>query len=190
MTRQALLIIDVQKDYFHLGKCELVRPEEALIQINRLETLFLKRNLPILYIQHIKKNEDADFFAENSEGAELHPSLNLQKEALVITKHFPNSFLGTGLDDKLQALEVGQLVIAGMMTHMCVDSTVRAAKEKGYQPIVISDATATKDLFYKNQKIDASDVQLSFLAALQTFAVIDTAADFIRRSEAENSGAL
>lgn len=49
-----------------------------------------------------------------------------------------------------------------MMTHMCIDSTTRASKEYGYDPILISDATATKSLTFKNHEINAENVQLSF----------------------------
>jgi nicotinamidase-related amidase len=90
--KQALLIIDVQNDYFKDGKMELVNPEHALEKINQLEHYFNQNNLPIIYIQHINP-ASAGFFLENTLGVELHPKLLLSDSSLVVQKHFPNSFL-------------------------------------------------------------------------------------------------
>lgn len=76
----------------------------------------------------------------------------MQEQSIIIEKHFPNSFLETELLRTLEKLEIEQLVICGMMTQMCVDSTTRAAKELGFQPVLISDATATKDLIFEEKK--------------------------------------
>jgi len=78
-------------------------------------------------------------------------------------------------------MAVEQLVIIGMMTHMCVDSTTRASKELGYEPIVIADATATKSLAFNGREISAIDVQGAFLSALKNFAQVITAAEFLSR---------
>ena len=87
--KQALLIIDVQNDYFKDGKMELVNPEHALEKINQLEHYFNQNNLPIIYIQHIN-TASAGFFLENTLGVELHPKLLLSDSSLVVQKHFPN----------------------------------------------------------------------------------------------------
>lgn len=59
-----------------------------------------------------------------------------------------------------------------MMTQMCVDSTTRVARELGFQPILIEDGTASKDLYFGGKTVLAENVQLSFIAALQNFANI------------------
>ena len=81
-------------------------------------------------------------------------------------KHFPNSFRGTALQDKLDEANVKRLVIAGMMSHMCVDATTRAAFDLGYQCVVLADACATRELEFGHVKVPAAHVHASFMAAL------------------------
>ncbi|ENX18106.1 hypothetical protein F895_00174 [Acinetobacter sp. CIP 64.2] len=176
--KQALLIIDVQNDYFKNGKMELVNPERALQYTNQLENHFIRNNLPIIYIQHINP-ASASFFQENTIGVELHPQLKATDSSIIIEKHFPNSFLDTDLEKVLEQHQVEQLVITGMMTHVCIDSGTRAAKELGYQPIVIADATATRDLEYNGNTVKAADVQTAFLSALGFFATVQNTEDFL-----------
>ncbi|MCU4636572.1 MULTISPECIES: cysteine hydrolase family protein [Acinetobacter] len=179
--KQALLIIDVQNDYFKNGKMELVGPEQALEKIKQLEQYFSEKNLPIIYVQHINPPQ-ASFFQENTDGVLLHPELSTGSDSLIVIKHYPNSFLETDLDELLKTHQIEQLVITGMMTHMCIDSGTRAAKELGYQPILIADATATRNLSYDGKIVKAEDVQTAFLTALSTFANVQNTADFLGKS--------
>ena len=92
----------------------------------------------------------------------------------------PNSFLGTTLRDELTDLGVDELVIAGMMTSMCVDSTTRAAAELGYDVTVVHDACAAPDLEFGGTKVPGAAVHAAFLAALgDSFAVVGSSADVI-----------
>ncbi|KRL36563.1 cysteine hydrolase family protein [Liquorilactobacillus uvarum] len=179
--KQGLLVIDVQNDYFAKGKMELVQPEAALKKINQLEIYFSKHNLPIIYIQHINHKKSAAFFEANTAGAALHSDLKNDPSSIIIEKHFPNSFYRTNLETELHKLGVEQLVICGMMTHMCVDSTTRASTELQFHPLLISDATATKDLTINKKNIPAKDVQNAFLASLTTFATIQKTVDFVSK---------
>ncbi|HFX6224215.1 cysteine hydrolase family protein [Acinetobacter nosocomialis] len=179
--KQALLVIDVQNDYFKNGKMELVGPDQALDKIKQLEQYFIEKDLPIIYVQHINPPQ-ASFFQENTDGVLLHPELHVHNDSLVVTKHYPNSFLETNLEELLKAHQIDQLVITGMMTHMCIDSGTRAAKELGYQPILIADATATRDLSYAGKTVKAEDVQIAFLTALSTFANVLNTTDFLASS--------
>lgn len=139
----ALMIIDVQNDYFPQGKCELSQSEQALTATKRLLEHFRAKKLPIFYVQHISP-ESATFFLPNTKGVQLHKDIKPLCSENVIVKHMPNSFHETTLQEKLTALSIKKLVICGMMTHMCVDTTVRAAKDFGYYVTLISDACATK----------------------------------------------
>jgi len=177
--KQGLLVIDVQNDYFPNGKLALHQPEIALQRINQLEKHFLERNLPIIYIQHVKYSAGTTFFKNGTSGVELHPSLMNKSDSIVIEKHFPNSFYQTNLEMTLQNLEVQQLVICGMMTHMCIDSTTRASNELQFNPVLIQDATATKNLEINGHSTKASDVQNSFIAALSNFAEISSTKEFL-----------
>lgn len=178
--KQALLIIDIQNDYFPEGKNELHEADKALLKVNQLENSFLSEQKPIIYIQHIKHQLNADFFEAGTIGCELHPNLKLQEQSIIIEKHFPNSFLETELLETLKKIEIEQLVICGMMTQMCVDSTTRAAKELGFQPVLISDATATKDLILKTKKFGRKLFRLVFFQPYQNFAQVLTADQFLK----------
>ena len=180
--KQALLVIDVQNDYFKGGAMPLVNPEQALTHIHQLEQYFSAKELPIIYIQHINPSE-ARFFRVHTEGAALHSHLHLKENSIIIQKTRPNSFLNTSLEETLKQLGVEQLVITGMMTHMCIDSSTRAAAELGYQPILVADATATRDLQFAGQITAAAEVQIAFLAALSNFAKILNRQAFIEDTD-------
>ena len=91
----------------------------------------------------------------------------------MIIKRYPNSFLETELDEYLKSLQVDTLIVCGMMTHMCVDTTVRAAMDYGYQVRLVADACATMDLVLNGETIPAETVQKAFLAAMDgVFATV------------------
>ncbi|EMB9404200.1 cysteine hydrolase [Staphylococcus pseudintermedius] len=172
MTKHGLLVIDVQNDYFKGGKMALHQPDKALRNIQQLEQDFSAKHLPIIYIQHINTKPNPTFFEADTEGVVLHSELAVQPESIIIEKHFPNSFFQTELQETLQQHDIDTLVICGMMTHMCVDSTTRAASELGYNPILIHDATATKALSFTGLDVDASDVQHALIASLTNFSTV------------------
>lgn len=167
--RAGLLLIDIQNDYFDKGAMTLVNPEEACANAKRLLERFRAEKLPVIFIQHIAANPAATFFLPGTAGAEIHPSIQPVEGEKVIVKHFPNSFRDTDLMDYLRKSNITDLVICGMMTHMCVDATTRAAKDIGYNIIVIGDACATRNLEINGEVVCAKDVQNSFLAALNYF---------------------
>lgn len=171
----ALLLIDLQNDYFPGGTMELVGAEAAVTKAATLVQTFRRNTLPVIHVQHIAKRAGATFFLPGTSGAEIHPSVApAQGEPLVI-KHFPNSFRETTLHDLLRSLNVSKLVVAGMMTHMCVDTTVRAATDLGYQCHLAGDACATRDLQFAEERVSARDVQVSYLAALHgSFATVSS----------------
>lgn len=180
MSKTALLVIDVQNDYFPQGKMELFCAEQALKQVNRLEDSFIKNDQPIIYIQHIFNQENAPFFEAGTVGVELHSGLKTQSDSIVIEKHYPNSFFQTTLKAQLDQLGVEKLVICGMMTHMCVDATSRAAAELGYQPTIIAEATATRQLSYSDRTVQAEDVQTACLSAFQMFSEVASIDDYLK----------
>lgn len=87
----------------------------------------------------------------------------------VIIKHYPNSFRETDLLEYLKSHDVTEVVITGMMTHMCVDATTRAAKDFGFDCTVIGDACASKDQQLNGKTVKAAEVHAAFLAALAFF---------------------
>ena len=179
--KTALLIVDVQNDYFPQGKNVLVGSLEASIRINRLIDEFRKKNLEIIYIQHIAQSQTATFFLPGTDGVEIHRNVYPKEEDKLFVKHFPNSFRETGLDEYCKSIEIDTLVIVGMMTHMCIDTTVRAGFDLGYKIIVLSDCCATKDLEIGGVIIKAADVQPAYMAALNgTFAEVRTLGEYLK----------
>ncbi len=171
-----LLIIDIQNDYFPGGKMELEGSEEASQVASQVLAFFRQRQLPIVHIQHIAIRPGATFFLPGTPGAEIHASVKPLELETVIEKHYPNSFRETGLLAHLQQQAVEQLVIAGMMTHMCVDATTRAATDLGFDCRIAQDACATRALKLNDRLVSAADVHTAFLAALHgTYGQVMTA---------------
>ncbi|HCA10080.1 cysteine hydrolase family protein [Chryseobacterium sp.] len=166
MENTALLIIDIQNDYFPGGKMELAGAEPAANNAKKVLEYFRKNNLPVIHIKHIAVNEGAEFFLPDASGAEIHSSVSPKNDEKIIIKHFPNSFRETDLSEYLQKKGIKHLVITGMMTDVCVDSTVRAAFDLGFKNTVIGNATATRDRVLNGQVIKAAEVQRSFLAGM------------------------
>jgi len=163
---QALLIIDIQNDYFPGGAMELVGSPAAGAKAGMLLQAFRQKQLPLVHIQHVSTRPGATFFLPNTRGVEIHESVAPQAGETVLQKNFPNSFRGTPLLEHLRKLQITQLVVAGMMTQMCVDSTTRAAADLGFQCLLAHDACATKSLSFGGATVPAENVQAAFLAAL------------------------
>lgn len=163
---KALLIIDVQKDYFPGGKCELAGPLEALANIKKVLNSYREKNLPVIHIQHVNARPGATFFLPETEGVEIHEELTPINDEAVIIKHFPNSFHETGLLDVLKEKSIDELVVCGMMTHMCIDTTVRAAKDLSLPITLLYDACATKELTIMGKSVPAHTVHMSYMAGL------------------------
>lgn len=177
----ALLVIDIQNDYFPNGKMELTGPGAAAINAARLLSDFREKGAPIFHVQHITKDNAAHFFHPDTKGVEIHESVRPLDEELVIIKHMPNSFFNTNLHEELQKEGVTELVVCGMMTHMCIDSTVRAAVEHGYSCQVIEDACATTSLELGGKVIPAEQIHNSIMAALNgVFATVKKTAEFLK----------
>ena len=163
---QALLLIDIQNDYFPDGAMELVGSSEAGVQAARLLQVYRQKSLPVIHIQHISPQKGATFFLPNTKGAQIHESVTPVEGETVFQKNYPNSFRETRLLEHLHEHHVSQLVIAGMMTHMCIDTTTRAAADLGFQCVLAHDACATRALSFGGAAVFAENVQTAFLAAL------------------------
>lgn len=162
----ALLIVDIQNDYFPSGAMEVVGAEAAATQAAMLLASFREHTRPIVHIQHISTRPGATFFLPNTAGADIHESVRPALGEVVFQKHFPNSFRETPLLEHLRASGITQLVIAGMMTHMCIDTTTRAAADLGFKCFLAHDACATRGLSFNGVHVAADKVQIAYLAAL------------------------
>lgn len=177
---QALVLIDLQNDYFPGGRMELVRADAAVARAAEVLAAFRARSLPVIHVQHIAEEADATFFLPGTAGAELHPSVQPAAGEALVVKHFPNGFRETRLLDELRAVGATGLTFAGMMTHMCVDTTVRAASDLGYACELAQDACATTHLRFGDRTVDADDAQAAYLSALNDgFAAVRPAAAIV-----------
>jgi nicotinamidase-related amidase len=168
----ALLNIDIQKDYFPGGKYPLVNPLEAAKKAYLLLQCFREHGGHHVHIQHISREPDATFFLSGDRGTDIHDSVAHFEGEPIVYKHEPNSFLNTKLLELLKGWEIERVVICGMMTHMCVDATARAASDLGFQVILAEDACATRDLTYADTTIPAEHVHKAFLAALKSYGKV------------------
>jgi nicotinamidase-related amidase len=181
MKNQLLLLIDIQNDYFTGGKMELHNMKEASENAALLLSLFRNRNWPVVHVQHIALKADASFFVSGSIGAEIHSSVLPLQNELIVQKNYPNSFRNTNLLELLKAKEIDELVICGAMSHMCIDSTTRAACDLGFTVTLIHDACATRDITFNNQIIEAKKVQSAYMGALDgTFAKVISTSEYLK----------
>lgn len=163
MTEQVVVVIDIQRDYFPGGRHPLVGSEEAAARAGELLAAARERGGRIVHVRH----ESASGFLERGTGgADIHPAVAPREGETVVVKEHPNAFLDTGLEGVLGDPATTELVVAGMMTSMCVDATVRAASDAGYRVTVASDACAAPDLTHDGVRVNGSDVHTAFLAAL------------------------
>jgi len=165
----ALVIIDIQNDYFDNGSNTLSGSKEASKNARLILDDFRFKGLPVIHVQHLATRPTATFFLPGTIGSNIHDDVKPLENEKLIVKHYPNSFRETELLEYLRSIFVTDLVICGMMTHMCVDATIRAAKDFGFECTVIGDACATKDLEIGEHLVKAKDVQASFLAALNYY---------------------
>lgn len=163
---QALILIDIQNDYFPGGKMELVGMEAAASKARALLDKFRGKDAPIVHIQHFSTRPDASFFLPDTPGVEHHASVKPQPGETVVKKNFPSAFRDTGLAEQLRTRKIDHLVIVGAMSHMCIDASTRAAFDLGFHCTVIDDACATRDLVFKDEKVEAKKVHAAYMASL------------------------
>lgn len=179
--KQGLIIIDVQNDYFNGGAMELAGMDGAASHCKKLLELFRDRQAPIFHIQHIAAGEGSTFFIPGTKGCEIHESVTPLDGEPLVTKNYPSAFRETGLQDMLNRSGIEDIVICGAMTHMCIDTSTRAAFDLGYNCCVISDACATRNLVFDGHEITAVDVHAAFMSALSTpFAKVLSTEKFLK----------
>jgi nicotinamidase-related amidase len=178
--KSALILIDIQNDYFPGGAMELVGMSPAAAKARKLLAACRQARRPIFHVQHLALGPEATFFRPDTAGVEIHESVRpLPGEALV-RKHYPNAFRDTGLLEVLISAGVEAVIIAGAMSHMCIDATTRAAFDFGFKCTVIHDACATRDLTFEGRTIHAAQVHGAFMAALgMRYARVTALEDFL-----------
>jgi len=164
--KPALVLVDIQNDYFPGGNMELVDIDIASSNARLLLDQFRNKNLQTFHVQHTFQDDSAGFFLPNSDGSEIHGSVDPLPGETVIAKHFPNSFRETNLLLQLKEKEITDLVICGAMSHMCIEATTRAAADLGFKCVVAQDACATREVEFRGKTVSAIDVHNASMSAL------------------------
>jgi nicotinamidase-related amidase len=166
----ALVMIDLQNTYTRgVMALENVEPaiDEAAVLLDRARSA----GIPIVHVQH-DAGEGTPYDVRDEIGAVVDRVAPREGEHRIV-KNFPDSFVGTDLEEHLRSVGATNLVLAGFMTHMCVNSTARGAFNKGFAPSVVAAATATRALPGPDGTVPASALQSASLAALaDMFAVV------------------
>ena len=171
LAESTLVMIDCQNTYTR-GVMELEGVDAALDEAAALLDRARSAGIPIIHIQH-SDGPGSLYDIEGESGAIVARVAPREGEPVVV-KHYPNSFVKTDLDERLKAVNASNLVIAGFMTHMCVNSTARGAINVGSAPTVVAAATATRALpGLGDVPVSAAAMQAASLAAMaDLFAVV------------------
>lgn len=166
MTDKALIIVDIQNDYFPGGKWTVDKIETAAANAARLIADARAKGDRVIHVRHEFMSDSAPFFTPGSQGAQTHPSVAPIEGETVILKHNANSFRDTGLRQILDADGISEVTICGAMSQMCIDATTRAAADHGYAVTLIHDACGAKEVAFNGRAVPAEQVHAAFMAAL------------------------
>lgn len=164
MSKRAILVVDLQNEYWPEGNLPLVGIEAASANAARVMAHGRANGDLLVSIRH--EIPGGQIFAPGTKGAEINAAVLPQGDEPVITKNFPNSFRETGLKQLLDQHGVEVVIVIGAMSHMCVDATTRAANDLGYKTVTIHDACATRDLDFDGVVANAAQVHAALMAAL------------------------
>lgn len=146
--KKALLVIDLQNDYFPDGKFSLWNTEVTLNNIVRAIEAARAKGITVIHIQHIANPEMgiAPFFNQGTEGAKIHPRvLEAAPDAPIVVKEFADSFEKTNLEETLSGMEITDLLVCGMMTQNCVTHTAISKSAERYNVCILPDCCTTVD---------------------------------------------
>jgi len=180
MPKTALIIVDIQNDYFDGGDWPLHQVERVSDNAAGLLANARKRGHLVVHIRHENASSEAPFFRPGTAGAEIHVSVAPKTGEPVLTKARANSFHDTGLLDMLREAEIEALTICGAMSQMCIDATTRAASDFGFQVTVVEDACGAKEMAFGGVEVSAEQVHAAFMMPLAMgYATVVKTADVI-----------
>ncbi|CDM56212.1 MULTISPECIES: cysteine hydrolase family protein [Rhizobium] len=166
MHKRALIVVDIQNDYFPNGKWPLSGAETAADNAARIIAAARDAGELVIHIRHESVGENAAFFLAGSEGAQIHPKVLNRPGETVIVKNHVNSFRETDLKATLDRDGIEDVTVVGSMRHMCIDAVTRAASDFGYRVTVIHDACAMRDLEFNGTLVPAAQAHAAFMAGL------------------------
>lgn len=181
MSKHALIVIDIQNDYFPGGKWTLEGAERAADNAALIIAASRTKGDLVVHVRHEFESSDAPFFTPGSQGAKIHPKVAPQGNEPVVLKHKVNSFLNTNLKAVLDEHNINAVTVLGSMSHMCIDGFTRAAADLGYGVTVIHDACASRDLEFNGQTVPAAQVHAAYMASLAfAYAQVISTEDYLK----------
>jgi nicotinamidase-related amidase len=176
----ALVMIDIQNDYWRPPR----EPREAfLTTAAALLDFGREQGLVVIHVQHASRKPTSDTFVPGTSGFDIHEAVApLPHEARVV-KRTPGAFFDTDLDSRLRSAGVKELVICGMQTQKCCDTTTREASARGYWPLFVTDAVETFDLVGPTgERVDRDEVgRVTYATLANGFATVLPFDDLRRR---------
>jgi nicotinamidase-related amidase len=171
LARSTLVLIDCQNTYTR-GVMELDGVQAALDETATLLERARSAGIPIIHVQH--SDGPGSLYDIEGESGAIVAQVAPRDDEPVVVKQYPNSFVQTDLENELKSVGAKNLVIAGFMTHMCVNSTARGGFNLGYAPTVVAAATATRSLpGPRGESVPAAAMQVASLAGMaDLFAVV------------------
>ncbi|MGP9572919.1 MULTISPECIES: cysteine hydrolase family protein [unclassified Halomonas] len=166
MSNRAIIVVDIQNEYFPGGKLPLEGIEKAAANAAKVVEHARSAKDLVIYVQHESADPEIPFFTPGTPEVAIHSVVAPLEQETVVVKNFPNSFRETGLKALLDEQSIEEVVIIGAMSHMCIDATSRAASDFGYKTTIIHDACATLDLEFEGATVPASQVHATIMAAL------------------------
>ena len=182
MSKRAVVVVDIQNDYFPAGKYTLDGIESAAANAAKVIETAREKGDRVIHVQHIFPSQDAPFFTPGSDGSRINPVVAPHEGETVVVKNHPNPFLKTDLKKILDDGGIDEVVVVGAMSHMCIDATARAASDHGYKTTVVQDACATRDLAFGDVTVPAASVHAAMMSALGfAYAAITDTDSYVRQ---------
>jgi len=165
---KALLVIDLQNDYFPGGKFPLWNTDVTLQNIEAAIAKARSCKIPVIIIQHIADSEMgiAPFFNKGTPGADIHPRIvAAAPDAVIVVKQFADSFVKTTLEETLAGLGTTELLVCGMMTQNCVTHTAISKSAEKYQVSILTDCCTTVDEMLHNIALHAVSTRIPLVTS-------------------------
>jgi nicotinamidase-related amidase len=168
MMKKALLVIDVQNDYFPGGQLPLWNVEATLENIERAIQVAQVKGIPVILIQHFTDPKVAPMFNPETGGSEIHPRIRAAApDAPVVAKGHADSFHETTLEQVLSSVGATTLLVCGMMTQNCVTHTAISKAAEKYEVMILPDCCATVSALIHNTALRAVTTRLKLVPSDQ-----------------------
>ena len=181
-VKRALLVIDVQNEYFPGGALPIKHPVDHLQNILEVMDAAREQGVTTVVVRHHQPDPQSPLFCKGSPNWELHPDVASRPHDLLLDKQLPGSFTNTGLENFLREREIDTVAVAGYMTQICCDTTAREAFHRGFKVEFLRDATGTLDVENAAGKASAEELHNAILVSQQMFiSEVVTKNEFVDR---------